>query len=459
MNTDTWLQRLHRHMDTRSKRIQLIRFRKRKDFDQCLAALKQLHARWPKLRSIETFPFICTLRCSLRTTAGLHDPKLLFEPDLKISIHAYTPVSDLHKGMKSTPPRIPWGVRQIGAPKLWKSTRGEGIRISVIDTGIDPSHPDLKDRILGGINVLQSFVPPNDDNGHGTHIAGTIAASGGSQGMTGVAPAASLFAVKSFDRHGSAYLSDIVKGIEWSVHNKMDIINMSFGMTDTSPALREAVKQAVHAGIIVCASSGNDGKTGIIDYPAQYKDTIAVGATEKGRYIASFSNRGERIDIYAPGERIVSTWPKGRYEILSGTSMATSHVTGLIALLMASRRKGVRPTTVRRMLRHTAKTVRSRTEGRAGDGEIDGPAALQYLLEQSNKRSQRMKRRTRPRERKQARPKTGLNGSKAAVSAMKMAATFSQGRTRRRDAAHSARRLAQPLTMQAARVSRRRPQS
>lgn len=456
MNTDTWLKRLLRQMDTNSKRIQLIRFRKRKDFDQCVSHLKQMKKKWPQLRAIETFPFICTLRCSLRTTSGLHGPKLFFEPDLKLSLHAYTPLHETPKETKSPPSRIPWGVRQIGAPKLWKSTKGEGIRIGVIDTGTDASHPDLRGRIVGGFNVLQPFAPPVDDNGHGTHIAGTIAACGGSDGMTGVAPSASLYAVKSFDRHGSAYLSDIVKGIEWCVGHKMDIINMSFGMTDTSPTLLEAVKQAVRAGIIVCASSGNDGKIGMIDYPAQYKDTIAVGATEKGRYIASFSNRGERIDIYAPGDRIVSTWPKGRYETLSGTSMATSHVTGLIALLMACRRKGVRPATVRRLLRHSARPVKDRTEGRTGDGEIDAPAAYLYLLEQSGKPARRLKRRSMLRERKQARPKTGLNGSKAAVSYME-SATFARARRRQRAAARSAGLFAKPLTAQTARVSRIRP--
>ncbi|GIQ69814.1 peptidase S8 [Xylanibacillus composti] len=456
MNTDTWLKRLHRQMDSGSRHTQLIRFRKRKDFEQCMARLKQLKARWPRFRAIEAFPFICTLRCSLRTTSGLHGPRLLFEPDWRLSLHAYSPFQESHKETKTVPPRIPWGVRQIGAHKLWKTTKGEGIRIGVIDTGTDASHPDLKGRVVGGVNVLHPYAPPADDNGHGTHIAGTIAACGGSHGMTGVAPAASLYAVKSFDRHGSAYLSDIVKGIEWCVHNEMDIINMSFGMTDSSPTLREAVKQAVRSGIIVCASSGNDGKTGIIDYPAQYKDTIAVGATEKGRYIAAFSNRGERIDIYAPGDRIVSTWPKGRYETLSGTSMATSHVTGLIALLMACKRKGVRPTTIRRLLRQTARAVRSRSEGRTGDGEIDGPAAYLSLLAHLGKSAQRSKRRSRLRERKQARPKTGLTGSKAAVSA-RMGITSVLERKHRRDAGRFAVQSARPLTTRIARVSKSRP--
>lgn len=233
-----------------------------------------------------------------------------------------------------TKPFIPWGIRHIQAPLAWKKATGQEIRIGVIDTGVDFAHPDLRDSIAGGINLIHRHLPPMDDNGHGTHISGTIAAGAG-QGMSGVAPQAKLYAVKAFDHNGTSFVTDIVKGIDWCVNHGIHIINMSFGMKTYSPALEAAVRNAAKEGVIIIASSGNEGKKGIIDYPARFPTTIAVGATGRNGRIASFTNRSAQIDIYAPGERIVSTWLNGKYQELSGTSMATSHVSGVAALMMA----------------------------------------------------------------------------------------------------------------------------
>lgn len=231
-------------------------------------------------------------------------------------------------------PFIPWGIRHIQAPMVWKTATGREIRIGVIDTGADYSHPDLRDSIGGGVNLIYRHLPPMDDNGHGTHISGTIAARAG-QGMSGIAPHAKIYAVKAFDHNGTSFVTDIVKGIDWCVSHGMHIINMSFGMKTYSPALEAAVRNAGKAGVIIIASSGNEGKKGFIDYPARFPSTIAVGATGRNGGIAGFTNRSHMIDIYAPGERIVSTWLNGRYQELSGTSMATSHVSGVVALMLA----------------------------------------------------------------------------------------------------------------------------
>lgn len=231
-------------------------------------------------------------------------------------------------------PFIPWGIRHIQAPLAWKSATGRDILIGIIDTGVDFAHPDLRDSIAGGINLIHRHLPPVDDNGHGTHISGTIAAGAG-RGMSGIAPHARLYAVKAFDHNGTSFVTDIVKGIDWCVSHGIHIINMSFGMKTYSPALEAAVRNAAKEGVIIIASSGNEGKKGIIDYPARFPTTIAVGATGRNGRIAHFTNRSTQIDIYAPGERIVSTWLNGKYQELSGTSMATSHVSGVAALMMA----------------------------------------------------------------------------------------------------------------------------
>ncbi|WP_420798630.1 S8 family peptidase [Paenibacillus beijingensis] len=264
---------------------------------------------------------------------------------------------------------IPWGVRHIRAPQAWSQTTGYRVKIAVIDTGVDFSHPDLKNSLAGGINLVNRAQPPHDDNGHGTHIAGTIAAANRIQGMIGVAPRAIIYPVKAFDQNGSAYVADIVLAIEWCIRNRMDIINMSFGMKSRSKSLLTAVVNAYNAGIVIIASSGNDGKRRTVDYPARYTHTISVGATTRQRRIAPFSNRGSLIDVYAPGDKIHSAWLNGAYNEMSGTSMATSHVSGAVALLL-SKHPGISPAEVKAILKKSVQPIKGVKMLRM-TGEID----------------------------------------------------------------------------------------
>lgn len=250
------------------------------------------------------------------------------------------------------------GVKAIHAPQAWSKSTGVHVKIGVIDTGADYRHPDLKHSLASGVNLLHRGMLPLDDNGHGTHIAGTLAAAGGTRGMMGVAPRALVYPVKAFDHSGSAYVSDIVLGIDWCVQNKIDIINMSFGMKTRSKALHDVVIKAYRAGIAIIASSGNDGKRGG-DYPARYPETIAVGALDRRHRVAAFSNRGPYIDVYGPGESVPSCWLREGYKEMSGTSMATSHVTGAAALLLALR-PSLTPRELKLLLRRTALPVRLR---------------------------------------------------------------------------------------------------
>jgi subtilisin len=349
------------------ERRQIIRFRNPLVFRQCLREIRQV-CKKETIKFIQPLKMIHAISCPLshRSSRALHAAEafpfvLGVEVDTKMNIHA--PRSAAKPGGV---PRIPWGVKRIQAPQAWAYSTGNQIGIGVIDTGIDYSHPDLRGAIGKGINLIHHSMPPVDDNGHGTHIAGTIAAASSQSGITGVAPQAVIHPVKSFDKSGSAFVSDIIAGMEWCVQNKIPIINMSFGMKRYSKSLEDTVRNVARAGISIIASSGNDGFRRKVDYPAGFRQTISVGAVNERNKIAPFSNRGKLIDIYAPGNRIYSTWLYGRYHEMSGTSMATSHVSGVVALMLA-RRPGLTPVQIKQILRKQA--VRA-TRGTSGKGRI-----------------------------------------------------------------------------------------
>lgn len=277
---------------------------------------------------------------------------ILWEEDTPVSVHA------LPLGSVVTEKGIPWGVKHIQAPQAWNRTTGFRVKVGVIDTGVDFEHPDLRHSLERGINLLHRMALPQDDNGHGTHISGTIAAANELQGMIGVAPRAVIHPIKAFDHNGTAFVSDIILGIEWCVRNQMNVVNMSFGMKTRSKSLLNAVNYAYRSGVLIIASSGNDGRIGEIDYPARYNQTIAVGATNQQRRIASFTNRSGLVDIYAPGDHIVSAWLRGKHRDMSGTSMATSHVTGAVALLLALK-PGLTPAQIKSVIKKSARPLRN----------------------------------------------------------------------------------------------------
>ncbi len=356
-------------MNQHVNRKHIIRFKNQIEYRRCLAQIKKLKSSLSRLSSVQSISTINSLCCSLQSFRKLQKYKgiLFIEEDIKIKIHDYYPKFPLSRpqGARGLP-RIPWGVKEIKAPEAWKYSRGNRIKIGVIDTGIDASHPDIRPNIAGGVNVVQRSHSPDDDNGHGTHIAGTIAAANKTNGILGVSPRASIYAIKAFDHDGSAFVSDIIMGIDWCIRNSIDIINMSFGMKSSSPSLRDSIGKAYDAGVIVVASSGNDGLKDEIDYPAGYRQTIAVGATDKNRQIAKFSNHGKGINIYAPGDDIFSTWLNDGYNTISGTSMATSHVSGVIAMLLA-KKKRVTTKGIKVLLKQTAVPLKSRTRSTVGE--------------------------------------------------------------------------------------------
>jgi len=233
---------------------------------------------------------------------------------------------------KQPPQVLPWGVDRIDAEKVWFSNTADPIKVVVIDTGVDLTHPDLKENIKGGTSTVSYTVSYQDDNGHGTHVAGIIAALNNSIGVVGVGPKIDLYTVKALDRRGSGYLSDLIEAIDWSIDHKMQVVNFSLGTPYDSPLLKEAMARLKAAGIVSVAAAGNSG--GSVEYPAAYPEVIAVSATDTNDLIASWSNRGPEIDLAAPGVAIYSTYKGSTYKTLSGTSMAAPHVTGAAALLL-----------------------------------------------------------------------------------------------------------------------------
>lgn len=236
---------------------------------------------------------------------------------------------------------VPWGVDRVGAPKVWTKSKGAGVKVAVIDTGISCSHPDLQCDLKSGFNATSATALPDDDNGHGTHVSGTIAGRGTGTGVIGVAPGVTLIPVKVLDSNGNGTVSDVVRGIEWAADHGANVINMSLGSSKGSAALQQAIETAYNKGITIVAAAGNDGPTAnTVNYPGAYPQVIAVAASDKNDNIADFSSRGDQVAFTAPGVDILSTVPGGGYELMSGTSMATPHMTGLAALAIAGGASG-----------------------------------------------------------------------------------------------------------------------
>ncbi len=227
---------------------------------------------------------------------------------------------------------LPWGVDRIDAELVYQYNKGNGIKVAVIDTGIEHTHPDLNGNYKGGYDFLNNDADPMDDNGHGTHVAGIIAAENNNFGVVGVAPEAYLYGVKVLGSGGTGVTSDAIAGIEWSISNGMQVITMSFGSSSYSKAFQDIIDQAYNQGIVLVAAAGNNA--GAISYPAKYSSVIAVTATDINDNIASFSNFGPEAELAAPGVNIYSTYKGSTYATLSGTSMSTPHVTGTVALLL-----------------------------------------------------------------------------------------------------------------------------
>jgi subtilisin family serine protease len=271
---------------------------------------------------------------------------------------------------------LPWGVDRIDAEKAWAKSTGTGVKVAIVDTGIDIAHSDLKGNLLGGVNIIDSTKSWNDDNGHGTHVAGTVAGENNTIGVVGVAPSAGLYGVKVLRRNGSGQLSDVIAGMQWAKDNGADVVNMSLGTSSNVQSFHDAVIALYEAGVVQVASAGNSGPgDGTVSYPAAYAEVIAVSATDSSDGQPSWSSRGPEVDLAAPGASIYSTYKGDSYATLSGTSMAAPHVTGSVALLLQLK-PGLTPDQVKTSLQSTAEWLAGLSANQQGAGLVDAEALV-----------------------------------------------------------------------------------
>ena len=255
------------------------------------------------------------------------------EPDVEVQAHAteYDSV---------------WGVTKIGCIPAHAGTYsgatspilGAGIKVAVCDTGVDHTHPDLASRYKGGYDYQNSDSDPRDDNGHGTHVAGSIAAANDSLGIIGVAPQVDLYAVKVLGATGSGSFSTIIAALDWCTANGIQVANFSLGSsTDPGTTVKSAFDNAAAKGLIIVCSAGNSGSgADTVGYPGKYPSVIAVAATTSSDGWATYSSTGPAVDIAAPGSSIYSCKMGGGYSTMSGTSMASPHAAGAVALLLSA---------------------------------------------------------------------------------------------------------------------------
>lgn len=229
------------------------------------------------------------------------------------------------------------GLSLMRIPPFWARTQGEGVRVGVVDTGCDLTHPEFAARIV----AAQDFSgkgSPDDGHGHGTHVAGIVAAARDGKGVVGCAPHAELVIAKVLADDGSGDDQQVAAGVRWCIQQGCDIVNMSLGGPTPDDSLHQAIIEAVQAGVTVVCAAGNyggDPSQDTVAYPARWDEVIAVAAVDDHETRARFSSVGREVDVCGPGVEVISTYKGGSYLRMSGTSMAAPHVAGALALFVA----------------------------------------------------------------------------------------------------------------------------
>lgn len=275
-----------------------------------------------------------------------------------------------------------WNLPAIETIPGWGVNRGsEDVIVAVVDTGVDLNHPDLQGRTVPGINIVQKDKQPFDDVGHGTHVAGVISANvNNGEGVAGMSWYNRIMPVKVLDETGAGSTYSVAQGIIWAADNGAKVINMSLGNYADAQFLHDAIRYAFDRDVVLIAASGNDN-TERPGYPAAYPEVFAVAATDSRQQKASFSNYGDYIDVAAPGVNIASTYPDNHYAALSGTSMASPHVTALAALI-CSANPLLKNTEVYEIMRQTAIDLGDSGKDKYyGFGQIDVVKALSRAVQ------------------------------------------------------------------------------
>jgi len=232
-----------------------------------------------------------------------------------------------------------WALDRVAFEGAWNVTRGKGVKVAVIDSGVDGNHEDLGGSVLHGIDYINPGSDGrNDPNGHGTHVAGVIAAHvNNARGIAGAAPDVKILPVRVLDANGGGVASNVAKGIIWAADHGARVINLSLG-GGQAPGIQEAIKYANSKDSVVLAAGGNDGQSGNDPmYPAAYPEAIAVAGVDSNLNHMSIGNTGKYIDVAAPGVGIVSTWGSSNtaYASATGSSMATPYAAAAAALIVS----------------------------------------------------------------------------------------------------------------------------
>jgi subtilisin family serine protease len=229
-----------------------------------------------------------------------------------------------------------WGMCE-NIPDLWKVTRGRDVKVAILDTGIAEYHQDLTGAILQVVDFTNDGI--DDKVGHGTFCAGVVGARQNNFGVVGVAPECQLLICKVVSNNGACYDQTVINAINWAIAQGADVISMSIGSPISTDILHNTVIAASKKACIVCAAGNNGQMLDAVNYPARYLETVGVGAIDRNKRLANYSSRGDRVDIVAPGDQIVSCWPPNITAMLSGTSMACPFVAGVVALIASDRKK------------------------------------------------------------------------------------------------------------------------
>lgn len=312
------------------------------------------------------------------------DPRIIgVEPDRDISVQ-------IHVGFDGN--RGPGGYRNqrayqaIHLGKVGRLTAGEGIRVAVLDTGVALEHPDLRDHLIPGYNALDPGSAPRDvpDGvtnaavGHGTMVAGIVAR---------VAPGARIIPIRVLNGDGDGTLLSVVKGLQYAMEQHAQVINISFGTTQESDLLEEALDRAEDAGMVIVASVGNDGSS-VRRFPAAFGGTLGVASIEPNLRKSSFSNFGSDVAVAAPGSHISSTFWDGGYATWSGTSVAVPFVSAAAAIVLSAH-PGMKGEEAAESIRETAHSVDARNpayRGRLGAGIIDVERAVKAAADSEQNR-------------------------------------------------------------------------
>jgi major intracellular serine protease len=258
-----------------------------------------------------------------------------FKKSDKIGLLPY--ISEPLYGLSPNDPQMMgWEIIKFNIPQAWRNSEGEGVICAVLDTGCDLDHDDLKSNLLPGKNFIEKNDSPFDKNGHGTHVASTIAACNNGRGMVGVAPKTKIVPVKVLSNDGSGSVDSIVNGIYWSADKpQINFLTMSLGSPSSHPAIEKAIDYAIQKGKIIFCAAGNSGPSADIMYPAKHKDTIAIGAIDANLKRTNFSCSGDSLDFLAPGHDIMGCVPNNGYAKMSGTSMSNPFAVGIASLLLS----------------------------------------------------------------------------------------------------------------------------